>query len=283
MSDYYKIRFNLTPYNSDAADLLAAFLADIGFESFVETESGVDAYVQIPMFDTDTLEETLRDFPFDVEIGWEKEFIEQKDWNEEWEKKYFQPLLLGDGRCVVHSTFHTDYSPAPYEIIIDPKMAFGTGHHATTTMMANHLFKLDLKGKKVLDMGTGTGILAILASKLGAGEVTGIEIDPVAYENAVENASLNDAKIHLILGDSRKLENLNGVDVFLANINRNIILADLDRYVETLRDGGIILLSGFYKEDVAILEKALNSFGIRVNEVTELGDNWASIKGIKHT
>ena len=281
MSNYYKVNFKIIPYNSDAADLLAAFLADIGFESFEESETGVNAYIQELLLDEMAIRDILSSFPFGVEITWKKQFIEHTDWNEEWERKYFQPLVIGDGKCVVHSTFHKEYPCADYDIIIDPKMAFGTGHHATTTMMANHLFNIDLNGKKVVDMGTGTGILAILANKLGAVDVTGIEIDSAAYDNAIENANLNNAQIKIVLGDSNKLEDLHAIDVFLANINRNIILADLDRYVKTLHSESIILLSGFYSQDVNMIEKALISNGIKIEEVVETGDSWASIKGIK--
>ena len=281
MSNYYKVNFKIIPYNSDAADLLAAFLADIGFESFEESETGVNAYIQELLLDEMAIRDILSSFSFGVEITWKKQFIEHTDWNEEWERKYFQPLVIGDGKCVVHSTFHKEYPCADYDIIIDPKMAFGTGHHSTTTMMANHLFNIDLKGKKVVDMGTGTGILAILANKLGAVDVTGIEIDSAAYDNAIENANLNNAQIKIVLGDSNKLEDLHAIDVFLANINRNIILADLDRYVKTLHSESIILLSGFYSQDVNMLEKALISNGIKIEEVVETGDSWASIKGIK--
>lgn len=276
--NYFKVSFTLKPYDTDAADLLAAFLADIGFESFVEAPEGMDAYVAEDNFDRNEIAAAVEQVSFPVKIEWEEELVEQQDWNSEWEKNYFQPLVLADGRCVIHATFHKDYPAAEYDITIDPKMAFGTGHHATTSMMVRHLFENDLTGKKVVDMGTGTGILAILAKKLGAKDVTGIEIDEFAFENARENAELNGEKVSFIHGDASRLEGMGDVDVFLANINRNIILQDLERYVATLAPEGTLFLSGFYETDVPVLEKALQAHGLRIASILTEGDHWASLK-----
>ena len=280
MSDYYCVEFNLNPYNIDAADLLSAFLADIGFDSFENTPSGLNAFLPSVSFSADAIEEILSGFPFPVDIKWTKTFIKHQDWNEEWEKNYFKPLVLVEGKCVVHATFHTDFPHADYEIVIDPKMAFGTGHHATTSMMMRHLFNLEVEGKKVLDMGTGTGILSILASKLGAREVTGIEIDTAAFENALENSVLNDAEINLINGDASVLAGIDNIDIFLANINRNIILADLERYVATLNKDSKLILSGFYEKDVPALEQALAKHDMKISKVYTEGDGWASINAV---
>lgn len=278
MSDYYCVKFNFNPYNGDAADLLAAFLADIRFEAFEEEPRGLRAYIQVKDFSEEELLETINDFPFSTIITWTCELIVQTDWNEEWEKNYFKPLVLADGKCVVHSTFHKDYPASQYEIIIDPKMAFGTGHHATTSMMVKHLFECDERDKKVLDMGTGTGILAILADMLGASDVTGIEIDPGAFQNAVENGKLNNSKSKFILGDASSLAEISDIDIFLANINRNIILADLDRYIKTLKKEGVLILSGFYEKDIPLLERALDANGMKIVKTTTERDGWASIK-----
>lgn len=278
MSNYYKVEFKIKPYSEDAADLLAAFLADAGFESFVSVEEGLEAYVPESLYDSNVIREVVEDFPIDCNIEWISDLVKQINWNEEWEKNYFQPLNLAGGQCVVHSSFHTEFSPAPYEIVIDPKMAFGTGHHATTSMMVNHLFNIDMQGKSVIDMGTGTGILSILAKKLGASKVTGIEIDPGAYENARENCAINNVDIELICGDASALAGVDECDVFIANINRNIILADLSSYVRLLRQDAVLLLSGFYKEDIPLLEAALKRNGMKITEtVTEEG-GWSSIK-----
>lgn len=277
--DYYSAEFNIIPYSQDAADLLAAFLADIGFDSFEDVAgSGLRAFIPASRYEEESVKQTVDEFPMDVSINWKTDFIEHRDWNEEWEKKYFQPLLLGGGKCVVHSSFHKDFPAAEFDITIDPKMAFGTGHHSTTTLMADHLFANSVKGKKVLDMGTGTGILSIIAMMIGAREAIGIEIDRDAYENAVENSQLNHVNVNLICGDARALQDVNDVDIFLANINRNIILADLDRYVATLAQEGRMFLSGFYLEDVPLIENALALYGMKIVKVTHKEDNWASIE-----
>lgn len=281
MSDYYSVDFSIQPYSNDAADLLAAFLADEGFESFEDSEGGLRAYVASSQYSSEAIERAIKGMPIKADITYVTEFIKQTDWNAEWEKKYFQPLLLGGGKCVVRSSFHTSYPNAEYEIIVDPKMAFGTGHHATTSMMVDHLFNLDLKGKKIVDMGTGTGILAIISKKLGAESVTGIEIDPTAYENAKENARINNVEVELKCGDVGQLTGNGETDVFLANINRNIILADLSHYARELKKGGVLLLSGFYKKDIPLIENALQRNGMKIEKETTEQDDWASLKAIK--
>lgn len=281
MGNYYKIEFSLNPFSNDAADLLAAFLADIDFESFEETEAGINAYIQEPNFNENLLKEVLESFPMDTDIVWKQELIKQRDWNSEWEKKYFKPLLLADGKCIIHSSFHKDYPAAEVDITIDPKMAFGTGHHATTSMMVNYLFSTPLKNEVVIDMGTGTGILAIIAKKLGAEEVWGIEIDPGAYDNALENAELNDAKVNFLLGDASKLAEVPMSDVFLANINRNIIIADLERYLERLKPGGRIFLSGFYASDIPLIKFALEGQSAEIISTSEENEGWSAIQAIK--
>lgn len=281
MKHYFRFDFNISPYNEDAADLLAAFLADEGFESFEKTDDGMSAYIQKDNLKEGSIESVISGFPFEVNIKWEKQLIENKDWNEEWEKKYFKPLVLASGKCVIHSSFHADYPKADYEIVIDPKMAFGTGHHATTSMMVNHLFEINPAGKKLIDMGTGTAILAILAKKLGSKEAIGVEIDPGAYENAIENASINNVEIDLRLGDVKALEDECDADIFLANINRNIILADLENYLKTLKPGGILIISGFYESDVPLLEAALKENGMKIEVISTEGDGWCSIRAYK--
>ena len=297
MSDYLKADFHIHPFNSDAADLLAAFLADIGFDSFenIPADDGttiMSAYVPSDYFRAEAVNEILRDFPMDLNITWDSSLIPHHDWNEEWEKNYFKPLILGDGRCVVHSTFHKNFPNAEFEVIVDPKMAFGTGNHATTSMMVEYLFSLNLKERKVLDMGTGTGILAILASKLGASNVVGIEIDPSAYENALENISLNHAEVVLLNGDASLLSAVSEVDFFLANINRNIILEDLEAYISTLSNNGQLILSGFYLTNIPLIQAALCNSGFKVEEVrscepssqdSEGGNDhvWASLRAVR--
>lgn len=281
MIDYYSVRFNLTPCCEDATDLLASYLADIDFESFVADEAGVTAYVKAEDYNEDKIDEIINElFPFDTKIEYRSEFMKGEDWNEEWEKHYFKPIIIGD-RCVVHSSFHKDIPKAQYDIVIDPKMAFGTGHHSTTNLIISYLLELELDGLIVTDVGTGTAILAILAKMRGAAEVSGIEIDPGAYENAVENASVNDVKLNLICGDAGDIATLPKADLLLANINRNIIIGDLDKYSAGLVNGGKMILSGFYTEDVETVMKKAAQYGFKLLEIRK-DNNWAAIMLIKN-
>lgn len=278
--DYVEVKVKYSPASETASDLMAAFLADMGYESFVADEEGLTAYIVASQYSADDLKEMLQTFPMEIKYEVADTFIEGQDWNEEWEKNYFQPILIDD-QCVVHSTFHKDVPESEYDIVIDPKMAFGTGHHATTSMMLRHILSLDMEGKSVIDMGTGTGILAILAKMKGADKSTGIEIDPDAAVNARENVKLNDVDVNIITGDSSQLESLGQADYFIANINRNVILADLSRYVSALKPGGMMILSGFYSEDVPLLERAVARYGLHTDCVLTEDDNWTSLRLIK--
>ncbi|MDE5850915.1 MAG: 50S ribosomal protein L11 methyltransferase [Muribaculaceae bacterium] len=276
--NYYKVRLECSPCSEDITDLLAAFLADLGYESFEPDGSGLTAYVQAVEFSEENLREMLKDFPMDTTVSFSYEFVESQNWNEEWEKHYFQPIVIA-GECVVHSSFHKDIPQARYDILIDPKMAFGTGHHATTSQMMRYVLDFDdIEGKAVIDMGTGTGILAILCKMRGAGSVTGIEIDPGAFENAVENAALNSQAVEFICGDASALSNLEPADIFLANINRNVITADIAGYAEKIKSGGILLLSGFYSSDIPIVMESAEPLGFTLDKATEEGDHWAALR-----
>jgi ribosomal protein L11 methyltransferase len=278
MNDYYEVRFDLSPCNEDATDLLAAMLADVGFESFVPDNEGVDAYVKAELYDIEAIRSVITEFPIpDTYITIGSKRIEGQDWNSEWERNYFQPIVIGN-RCVIHSSFHTDIPKAAYDIVIDPKMAFGTGHHSTTSLIVEQLLDNDLAGKSLIDMGTGTGILAILAAMRGADPVTAIEIDGFAYENAVENVRYNGhPEIKVINGDASALEGIDQADVFVANINRNVITGDLATYAAHLKSGGTMLLSGFYDDDVAIVEDAAKPYGLKAVSVS-VKEKWACLK-----
>lgn len=278
--DYVALTVKYTPLSEAASDLMAAFLADMGYESFVGNDGGLTAYIRASDFSLDDVRQMIDEFPMEITSELTHELIVGKDWNEEWEKNYFKPIRIGD-ECVVRSTFHTDYPEVRYEIIIDPKMAFGTGHHATTSMMLRHLLSLHLEGKKVIDMGAGTGILSILAAMRGASDVTGIEIDPDAADNARENVALNGVAVDILTGDSSLLADLREADLFLANINRNVILADLERYSSSLKSGGIMLLSGFYKADLPLLERAAGMYGLTMESVMEEEGGWTSLRLVK--
>ncbi|MDE6294676.1 MAG: 50S ribosomal protein L11 methyltransferase [Muribaculaceae bacterium] len=276
MKDYISLRLMFEPCNSDITDLMASYLADVGYESFVAEENCMTAYIEASAYNESVLAEIITGFPMQTDVSYVAEFVEGKDWNEEWERNYFQPIVIDD-QCVIHSTFHQNVPKAEYDIIIDPKMAFGTGHHATTCMMIRGLLSIDLKGKSVIDMGTGTGILAILSSMRGASPVVGIEIDSGACINARDNVSLNGQSVQIIEGDSSSLASCEAADVFLANINRNIILADLPRYVEAIKAGGHLLLSGFYEKDIPLILKAASVYGLVEVNRYKMGEDWASL------
>lgn len=279
--NYYKVRFECSPCSEDMTDLLAAFLADLGFESFEPDSTGLSAYIQAAEFSDEAIKDILDGFPMESSISYVSEFVESRNWNEEWEKHYFKPIVIG-GECVVHSSFHKDIPKATFDILIDPKMAFGTGHHATTSQMMRYVLdEKDIEGKTVIDMGTGTGILAILCRMRGAGQVTGIEIDPGAFENAVENAALNGQGIRFVSGDAAALADLEPADIFLANINRNVITSDIARYAEKIKPGGTLLLSGFYTADIPVVMASAEPLGFRLDKATEEGDHWAALRLIR--
>ncbi len=281
MNDYTKVTFKVTPADELATDILAALLADDGFESFVPEENGMTAYAPQGMFDADKLKSTVENFPLEgYEITYSTELIEGEDWNAEWEKNYFQPIIVDD-RCVIHSTFHTDVPKAEYEILIDPKMAFGTGYHQTTCHMIRAILASDMQGKKVLDMGCGTAILAILAKKHGAGQVVAIDIDEFAYENALENIVINNTPdIEVRLGGADAIKTEDSFDFVIANINRNILLADMKYYAAAMHKGSEIFMSGFYSEDMDVLREEAARHGLRFRGFAE-NNNWTMMKFVK--
>ncbi len=277
MNDYREVRLDITPCCEDATDLMAAMLADVGYESFVPDEKGVTAYVPEKLFSREALDGVIADFPMPVSVEVSDTFVEGRDWNAEWERNYFKPIVVGN-RVAIYSSFHTDIPEAEHHIVIDPKMAFGTGHHSTTSQVIKNLLTLDLKGASVIDMGTGTGILAILSAMLGATDVTGIEIDGFAYANAVDNVAVNGhPEIKLINGDASALQGLAPADVFIANINRNIITGDIGAYAKALKPGGIMLLSGFYVEDIPVVLAAAQEYGLYEAGYTE-SERWVCLR-----
>ena len=280
MNDYIEVRFDVEPCDATSTDVLAAMLCDVEFESFVPDESGLTAYVKRELYNEASIADIVKSFPLQAQINWRAEVIEGQDWNSEWEKNYFQPIVVGD-KCVIHSSFHTDIPKVEYDIVIDPKMAFGTGHHATTSLIIRQLLEMSLDGLSVMDMGTGTGILAILSAMRGAEKVSAIEIDEFAYVNAVDNVKINgEPQINVMLGDASLLANEEPVDVFIANINRNIITADIAEYAKTLKSGGIMLLSGFYEEDVEVImsQARLHSLDYQSHTVQ---DRWTCLRLVK--
>lgn len=277
MNDYYALRLDVEPCSADATDLLAYLLGEAGYESFVPDDKGLTAYVPAALYSDEAVRTALEEFCFDATVTAIAELVEGRDWNAEWERNYFRPIVVGE-RCVVHSSFHTDVPKAEYDIVIDPKMAFGTGHHATTSLILTRLLDMDLQGRSLIDVGTGTGILAILAAMRGAVPVAGIEIDRFAWENACDNVRLNGhPEIAVLCGDASLLQSLAPADVVVANINRNVILGDIRAYAAAMRPGATLLLSGFYEADCAMVEEAAVAAGLTAAGRT-VRDNWVCVE-----
>jgi ribosomal protein L11 methyltransferase len=260
--NYYELLFTTNPTEDYQQDLLINDLAEIGFDTFEEVESGFKAYIPSTDFNQQLLDEHLKPYHAQFSFSYEINLIPQKNWNEVWESN-FEPIQIRD-KVWVRATFHPHRPEFPYEIVIDPKMAFGTGHHETTSMMMDLMLDADLTGKKVLDMGCGTGILAILASKLGANDITAIDYDPVCYESTIENAALNGiSNIKAICGSKEVIPD-EQFDIILANINRNILLDQMAAYNEVLKSGGEIYFSGFYENpDLDIIKEEAAKYGLK--------------------
>jgi len=274
--NYIEVTLSIEPFEEYIADVLASELSEIGFDSFVPTENGVIAYAQEIEFDEQNFESLIRNFSLAGKIDYSIKNIPQKNWNEEWEKNFFEPIIIGD-ECVIHSSFHKDVPQAKYNIVIDPKMSFGTGHHETTSLMIEEILKMNFVGKKILDMGCGTSVLAILAAMRGAKNITAIDIDTWCVENSLENVKLNDvSNIEILLGDAELLKGMN-FDIIIANINRNILLADMRQYAECLPTNGELYMSGFYKEDIPIIEAEANKYGLKLDYFRER-NNWVVVK-----
>ena len=272
---YISYNFTVIP-KEPATEILIAELGYAGFESFVETEEGFVAYIQKEEWNKQVLDAIFVLNNEEFKISYEIEEIAQTNWNKEWEKN-FNPIQVDD-LVSIRAPFHKNPN-LKYDIVIEPKMSFGTGHHETTHMMVQHLNKLDLKGKKTLDMGCGTGILAIFAEMKGAQPIDAIDIDNWCYLNSMENIERNKCEhISVYEGDAALLEN-KCYDVIIANINRNILLNDIEIYANCLNENGILLLSGFYKEDIPIIEKEISKYNLNIESIIER-NNWVSLKCI---
>ncbi len=276
MINYIGYIFKVSP-KEPATEILIAQLGEKGFESFVENEDGVNAYIQENDWNAEILKNIQILNSSEFKITFEEEVIEQINWNSEWEKNFNQ--IVVDDLVSIRAPFHENPN-LKYDIIIEPKMSFGTGHHETTHMMVQHLLQLDLANKKILDMGCGTGILAIFAEMKGAKPIDAIDIDTWCYENSLENVERNNCKyISVFEGDASILMNKK-YDVIIANINRNILLNDMVSYMNCLNDDGIILFSGFYQEDIPIIDAEVSKYGLTLDKTIER-NNWVSLKYIK--
>ncbi len=275
-SIYIEYNFKVTP-KEPATEILIAELGVVGFESFVENETGVVAYIQKQDWSQDILSDIYVLSSDEFEVTYEYKEVEQTNWNEEWEKN-FNPIEV-DGLVSIRAPFHENPN-LKYDIVIEPKMSFGTGHHETTHMMVQHILNLDLSEKKVLDMGCGTGILAILAEMTGAKPIDAIDIDNWCYLNSLENVERNNCKyISVYEGDASLLKDQK-YDLIIANINRNILLNDIKKYVSCLNEKGIVLLSGFYEEDIPLIDKEMNLHKLTLDKTINR-NNWVALKYVK--
>jgi ribosomal protein L11 methyltransferase len=277
--NYYELTFTTQTTEAYQQDLLINALGEVGFDTFEEIESGFKAYVPETDFNEDAVTEALMPYRDMFNFSFAITLIPQKNWNEVWESN-FEPIAIGDA-VFVRATFHEPRPEFKYEIVIDPKMAFGTGHHQTTAMVLAHMLENDFAGKKVLDMGCGTGILAIMAAKLGAADIVAIDYDPVCYESTIENSQLNNiTNITALCGSKEAIPN-EQYDIILANINRNILIDQMPRYAEALKPGGEIYFSGFYESpDLDIIKAEAGKYGMTY--ITHKKDkDWVAAKFVK--
>jgi len=271
MSEFYEYDFKLSAPEA-FRDIFTALLANAGFEGFVETTEGFLAYTNLSINPDIILSKISEQYSYSSKV------IKEKNWNQAWEQ-HIKPLIIDD-KIYIKTSFHPD-KKYPIVITIDPKMSFGTGHHETTYLMIKQLLELNLHQKSVIDMGTGTGVLAILSKKLGAGNVFAIDNDKWAYQNMIENFNKNQtSNIISLYGDASNLNDLPEVDFLLANINRNILLKDLSSYFNRIKLGGHLILSGFYTEDIPIIKAAAEQFGM-IFESKKTKNNWSCLKFTK--
>ena len=282
---YFEVSCEIRPFSEDAADVLSAQLAEIGFESFSQTESGLLAYIQQSVWSEAEMQRVVRDFCLpEVEIRYTLAEAPDEDWNQVWEEEGFRPIVIPseegqeEALIVVHDVKHTDVPPARYDIVITPRLAFGTGSHETTRLILRTLAHLDLEGRSVIDAGTGTGILAIMAIKRGARGVFAYDIDEWSVENTKDNLLLNHiyTNVNVEVGDSSVLEGQAKADLLIANINRNILLQDLPRFAASVKKGGRMILSGFYRQDIPALTEAAVQQGFALLKTENEGD-WAML------
>jgi len=275
--DYIELKCEITPFNEAVAQILITELGELGYDSFTENEDSVDAYITEDLFDMDRVKEINLDYleGIDFTLNYTHKTVVSQDWNAVWESN-FQPVIISD-QVVIRASFHTDTPKVPYDIVIDPKMSFGTGHHSTTSLMVQSILLSDIENKRVLDMGCGTSLLAILASMRGAKMVDAIDIDEWPYKNSLENIKNNNrTNITAFLGDAALLDGKE-YDVVLANINRNILLNDMKRYVACLPHKGCLIMSGFYTEDLKYIQEEAEK-----NELTyidhKVDNNWVAVR-----
>lgn len=275
--DYTEVHFQVEP-QSTGTEILIAMLSQIGYESFMETDEGLTAYIQSPQFQLADLDELRQNLAPDINFTFTSTTVKSQNWNEVWESN-FNPVIIGE-KVLVRAPFHEPDGSYEYEIIIEPKMSFGTAHHETTIMMIELILEEHLSGKTVLDMGCGTGILAILAEMMGAKGIVAIDIDDWAYNNALENIRKNKCKHITVYKGTVDLLNHEKFDIVLANINRNVLLAEMEKYTDHLVQDGVLILSGFYTEDIDVINQSVISCGLNMVK-KETRNDWAAVRFIK--
>jgi len=277
--NYIEVAFVVQPCNQEIIEIMIAELDELGYEGFVETDTGLLAYIKNDKFDIAVLNDSffLQNSEHNIEVSVSE--VQEENWNTVWEQNYFKPVVIGH-QCLIRSTFHEITGSYPYEIVIDPKMSFGTGHHETTSLMLEQILNCDMTGKTVLDVGSGTGILAILCAKRNALQVVAVDTDEWAYNNAFENVTLNGVPdIDILQGDITAVGNTY-YDIILANINKNIILADIKNYNSRLNLGGLLIVSGFYESDLADIEAEADKYSLKLVKKVEK-NNWVAVQFAK--
>ena len=279
--NYIEVNFEFTPVSNENREIIAAMLGQIEFDSFSDTKKWIQAYIQESQFSEDLMNDTLENVKLIFDnFNYTITTIEDKNWNAEWEKN-FEPIHISE-ECRIRAPFHSSEPKYKYEIIIEPKMSFGTGHHATTALMMKQILDFDFSNKEVLDMGCGTGVLGILASLKNAKNVYAVDIDNWSFENTIENAERNNIKnISIKKGDASLLVGKH-FDVILANINRNILLNDMAMYVNSINNNGSLILSGFYSQDLPIISDKANQLGLKYENHIE-NDSWVAVKFSKNS
>ncbi|MBQ3555059.1 MAG: 50S ribosomal protein L11 methyltransferase [Bacteroidales bacterium] len=273
---YIETTLIITPYSEDAADVMAALLANENYETFIPSENGVKCYILKENYSEKIVTDAIAQNPFDCTITYNSIEVENEDWNKTWVEESFTPIYIGN-ECVIHSPKDILQITPKYDILINPIMAFGSGHHQTTSMMTQWILEEDVKDKDVLDMGCGTAILAIAATKCGAKNVCAIDIDERAYNNAIDNAALNQCNnMDIRLGGAEAIGN-STFDIILANINKNILISDMNIYTNAMNKGGLLFISGFYSSDIEDITSEALKYNFKLINQKEK-DDWVSLK-----
>lgn len=273
---YIETTLIITPYSEDAADVMAALLANENYETFIPSENGVKCYILKENYSEKIVTDAIAQNPFDCTITYNSIEVENEDWNRTWVEESFTPIYIGN-ECIIHSPKDILQITPKYDILINPIMAFGSGHHQTTSMMTQWILEEDVKDKDVLDMGCGTAILAIAATKCGAKNVCAIDIDERAYNNAIDNAALNQCtNMDIRLGGAEAIGN-STFDIILANINKNILISDMNIYANAMNKGGLLFISGFYSSDIEDITSEALKYNFKLIKQKEK-DDWVSLK-----